>query len=49
MFGVREDLVIHYQDMLAGTFPDQGFDLSGKVEGSWLKVDFDRTLVSESD
>ena len=48
VFGVREDLVMHYQDMPAGTFPDQGFDLSGKVEGDWLRVQFDLTLVRET-
>ncbi|TCS62815.1 hydroxyquinol 1,2-dioxygenase [Primorskyibacter sedentarius] len=48
VFGVREDLVMHYEDMPAGTFPDQGFDLSGKVEGDWLRVQFDLTLVRET-
>ncbi|KZM51773.1 dioxygenase [Labrenzia sp. OB1] len=44
VFGVREDLVMHYEAQPAGTFPD-GFALSGKVEGPWSKVDFDFTLV----
>ncbi|PVB59685.1 dioxygenase [Labrenzia sp. 011] len=44
VFGVREDLVMHYESRPAGTFPD-GFVLSGKVEGPWSKVDFDFTLV----
>ncbi|MEP3297169.1 MAG: dioxygenase [Pseudoruegeria sp.] len=45
VFGVREDLVMSYQHMPAGSFPDQGYDLSGKVPGEYLKVSFDLTLV----
>jgi protocatechuate 3,4-dioxygenase beta subunit len=45
VFGVRKDLVMSYETMPAGTFPSQGFELSGKVDGSYLKVDFDLTLV----
>lgn len=45
VFGVREDLVMRYQDMPAGSFPEEGFELSGKVPGDYLKVDFDLTLV----
>lgn len=44
VFGVREDLLMHYEAQPAGTFPD-GYALSGKVEGPWSKVDFDFTLV----
>lgn len=44
VFGVREDLIMSYQDMPAGTFPE-GFELSGKVDDAFLKVDFDLTLV----
>lgn len=44
VFGVREDLVMHYHHMSASTFPE-GFELSGKVEEDYLKVDFDLTLV----
>ncbi|WP_299808122.1 dioxygenase [uncultured Roseibium sp.] len=44
VFGVREDLVMHYEAQPAGTFPD-GYALSGKVDGPWSKVDFDFTLV----
>lgn len=44
VFGVREDLVMRYQTMSAGSFPD-GFELSGKVDDAYLKVDFDLTLV----
>jgi len=45
VFGVREDLVMRYQEMPAGSFPD-GFALSGMVDDAYLKVDFDLTLVS---
>ena len=44
VFGVREDLVMKYQSMPAGSFPE-GFMLSGKVDDAYLKVDFDLTLV----
>ncbi|MEO9781521.1 MAG: dioxygenase [Sedimentitalea sp.] len=44
VFGVREDLVMSYWHMPAGTFPD-GFALSGSVDGPYLQVDFDLTLV----
>ena len=46
VFGVREDLVMRYQQMSAGTFPE-GFALSGKVDDAYLQVDFDLTLVQE--
>ena len=45
VFGVREDLVMHYQDMPAGSFPVEGFDLSGKVDDAWLKAEFDLVLT----
>ena len=45
VFGVREDLVMSYQDMPAGSFPEEGFALSGKVDDPYLKVDFDLVLV----
>ncbi|WP_022952111.1 dioxygenase [Leucothrix mucor] len=44
VFGVREDLVMRYQIMSAGSFPN-GFELSGNVNDAYLKVDFDLTLV----
>lgn len=47
VFGVRDDLVMSYQTMPAGSFPDTGFDLSGKVEGDYLKVTFDLVLVAK--
>lgn len=45
VFGVREDLVMRYQEMAAGTFPE-GYELSGSVDEPYLKVDFDLTLVN---
>lgn len=45
VFGVREDIVMQYQSKAAGTFPETGFELSGKVPDDYLKVDFDLTLV----
>lgn len=47
VFGVREDLVMQYQVMPAGSFPQEGFELSGKVPGDYLKVEFDLTLVPD--
>lgn len=46
VFGVREDLVMRYEEMPAGSFPE-GFALSGNVDDAYLKVDFDLTLVRE--
>lgn len=45
VFGVRKDLLMHYEDMPAGTFPNEGFELSGQVPDAFLKVRFDLTLV----
>lgn len=45
VFGVRDDLVMRYQPQPPGTFPAEGFELSGKVSGPWLKVDFDLVLT----
>ncbi|MEL7117609.1 MAG: hydroxyquinol 1,2-dioxygenase, partial [Pseudomonadota bacterium] len=47
VFGVRSDLIMTYEAQAAGTFPDAGYDLSGQVDGPWLKVDFDLVLVAE--
>lgn len=47
VFGVRKDLVMRYETRAAGSFPTSGFDLSGKVEGEYLYVSFDLTLVPE--
>ena len=48
VFGVRSDLVMKYQPQPAGSFPAEGFELSGKVEGEYLTVDFDLVLMPES-
>lgn len=45
VFGVRRDLVMRYEEMPAGSFPDNGFVLSGKVPDHYLRVRFDLTLV----
>jgi protocatechuate 3,4-dioxygenase beta subunit len=45
VFGVRKDLVMSYQEMPAGSFPEAGFELSGQVDDPYLKVEFDLTLV----
>ena len=45
VFGVREDLVMHYEPMAAGTFPE-GFALSGQVDEEYIRIQFDLTLVS---
>lgn len=45
VFGVRSDLIMQYRAMPAGSFPDSGFELSGKVPDDYLKVEFDLTLV----
>ena len=46
VFGVRKDLIMHYQEMAAGTFP-KDFEISGQIKESYLKVDFDMTLIRE--
>lgn len=45
VFGVRKDLVMTYVPMPAGSFPEEGYELSGNVPGDYLKVNFDLTLV----
>ncbi|WP_422383646.1 dioxygenase [Roseibium album] len=47
VFGVREDLVMTYVEEPAGSFPAEGYELSGKVEGLYLLADFDLVLVRE--
>jgi len=44
VFGVREDLVMHYTECPASAFPD-GMALSGKVADPFLRVEFDITLA----
>ncbi len=48
VFGVRSDLIMTYEEQPAGTFPSEAYDLSGKVDGPWLKVDFDLILVADA-
>lgn len=45
VFGVRSDLVMAYKSMPAGSFPADGFALSGQFDEAYLKVDFDLKLV----
>lgn len=45
VFGVRSDLIMQYRAMPAGSFPDSGYELSGKVPDDYLKVEFVLTLV----
>lgn len=47
VFGVREDLVISYQPQVAGTFPASGFELSGKVDGAYSRLNFDAILKTD--
>ncbi len=44
VFGVRDDLVMTYVEQPAGSFPE-GFELSGKVDGTYARVDFDLVLA----
>lgn len=46
VFGVRDDLVMTYVPQPAGSFP-AGFELSGKVDGAYSRVDFDLVLAVE--
>lgn len=48
VFGVREDLVMTYVEQPAGSFPSEGYELSGKVDGTYLKAAFDLILVRET-
>ncbi len=45
VFGVRSDLVMTYIKQSAESFPDTGYELSGKVNEPYSKVDFDIVLV----
>ncbi|WP_420333045.1 dioxygenase [Roseibium sp.] len=47
VFGVRDDLVMTYVEQPAGSFPSEGYALSGKVDGAWLLADFDLVLVRD--
>jgi len=47
VFGVRDDLVMSYVKQKAADFPDNGFELSGKVKDDYSRVDFDLILSPE--
>ena len=46
VFGVRSDLVMHYEERPAADFPE-GMEISGKVQEPFLYVSFDVTLSPE--
>lgn len=45
VFGVRSDLIMRYEEQPAEAFPSAGYDLSGKVDDPWLRVDFNLVLT----
>ena len=47
VFGVRADLIMHYDQRPAAEFPD-GMALSGKVDAPFYHVEFDITLARET-
>ena len=47
VFGVRDDLVMKYEPQAAATFPETGYQLSGKVNEDYSRVDFDLVLSRE--
>ena len=44
VFGVREDLIMHYETKSATSFPTDDFAMSGNVHEDYLQVDFDLIL-----
>lgn len=48
VFGVRDDLVMAYEERPADTFPTSGYVLSGKVNEPYLYVKFDLVLAIEA-
>ena len=48
VFGVRDDLVMHYTPKKPEDFPADGFALSGQINEPFSQVDFDLVLVTES-
>lgn len=48
VFGVREDLIMRYVPQSAEQFPVSGFDMSGRVDGDYLLVEFDLVLSPET-
>ncbi len=47
VFGVRDDLVMTYVEQPKGSFPE-GFELSGKVDDAYSRVDFDLLLAPDA-
>lgn len=47
VFGVRRDLVMHYEKRPAAAFPTDGFTLSGQVGDVFDYVEFDMVLAPE--
>ncbi len=45
VFGVRGDLIMAYAPQPAGSFPAEGYALSGKVDEDWEMVEFDLVLT----
>lgn len=48
VFGVRSDLVMSYKKQPAGSFPESGFELSGKITEDYSLVEFDLTLAPDA-
>jgi len=48
VFGVRSDLVMSYVEQPAGSFPKEGYVMSGKVDEAYSRVDFDLMLTAET-
>lgn len=48
VFGVRSDLIMHYTRRPAESFPSEGYELSGKVNEDYSRVEFDVILAQES-
>lgn len=46
VFGVREDLVMSYSSEPAGSFPAEGYELSGKFNDAFAKVEFNFKLAA---
>jgi len=47
VFGVRKDLVMTYDRQPASAFPSEGYELSGKIDEAFSRVDFDLVLTPE--
>ena len=47
VFGVRDDLVVHYVKQVASQFPENGLELSGQVSEDFSLVEFDIVLCQD--